>query len=141
MANAFNILDRDARPRWVKVTKTYADLAAAALTNDIEAYSIPAGSAVHAVILKPTTAFSGGAIATYTVSAGISGSLAKYAAAFDVAQAPGGGVFAIPAISGLTVESFTAATSLRIAAISTVGNLSAATQGSVDVYILTSQLP
>ena len=75
-------------PRWIKVTKTYTDLAAASLTNNIEVYSLPAGNVIHATKLKHSASFTGGTIASYTLSVGITGNLVKYLMAFDVFQAP-----------------------------------------------------
>lgn len=119
--------------RWVKVTKTFSDLAAAALTNNIEVYSLPAGGVIHAVKIKHSASFTGGAIATYTLSVGITGTLAKYAAAFNVFQAPGATVQQISSTVG--TENHTAATSIKLAATSTVGTLDAATAGSVDIWL------
>lgn len=121
--------------RWVKVTKTYADLSAAALTNDIEVFSLPAGWAVHTAFFKTSAAFTGGAIAAYTLSVGPTGSLLKYVAAFDALQAIGNTVAPVSVLTIPVVENWGAATSIRLSAISTVANLSAATAGSVDVYL------
>jgi len=127
-----------ANPVWVKYTKTFTDLSAAALTNDIELFQLAARGVIHSAIIKASTAFSGGLIATYTLSLGVSGTLAKYAIAFDVKQAAGATVFALNTLPGM--ESATTATSIRLAAISTVGNLNAATAGSVDIWVLQSIL-
>lgn len=124
---------------WTKYTVPYTSLATAGLTNDIELFSLAAKTMIHNVVLKQSTAFSGGLIATYTVSVGITGNLVKYAAAFNVFQAAGAATFGLNVLPG--IENFTGATSIRIAAISTVGNLNAATAGSVDAFVLTSLLP
>lgn len=126
-------------PAWVKYTKTYTDLAAAGLTNDIELFSLAAKEVIHAVVLKASTAFSGGTIATYTLSVGISGTIGKYAPAFDVKQTVGNNVFGFNELPGM--ENFSSATSIRLGAISTVGLLNAATAGVVDVWVLKSTLP
>ena len=123
-------------PVWTKVNKTFTNLAAAATTNDIEVYSLPAGGIIHAVKTKHSTAFSGGAIASYTLSVGIVASLAKYSPAFDVFQAVSGTTFQIATITGS--ESHTGATSIRLAATSTGANLDQAAAGVVDVWLLVS---
>lgn len=123
-------------PVWVKVTKTFGNLSAAALTNDIEVLSLAAKGVIHAVKIKHSAAFTGGAIAAYTVSVGIVGNLTKYAPAFDVFQAPGSTVMQISNLIG--TENQGAATSIRLAATSTGANLNAATSGSVDIWILVS---
>lgn len=129
-------------PQWIKITKTYTDFSIAGLTNDIEIYSLPAKGVIHSVILKHSTLFTGGAIASYTISTGIIGTLAKYSTAFNVQQAVGNTVIkmGIPAAVP-SLENFGVITSIRGAAISTVANLNTATQGSVDFYILVSLIP
>ena len=129
---------------WVKVTKSYTDFATAALTNNVEIYSLPAKGVIHQVVMHHTAAFTGGLIATYTLSVGIAGTLTKYVAASNVFQAAGNTII-FPAASVMplsaTPENMGSATSIRAAAISTVGNLNAATAGSVDIYLLVSLLP
>ena len=80
-------LTPDAIPAWFRVRKAYSDFTAAATTESIELYSLPAGAVIHAVIQKHSASFTGGSISAYTTSVGITGTLAKYAAAFNVFQA------------------------------------------------------
>lgn len=127
-------------PKWIKITKSFTDFSAAGLTNDIEIFSLPAGGVVHSAIMKHTTAFTGGTIATYTVSVGITGNLVKYGAVFNVKQAVGSTTFGLGTSIVPTVEDFGAVTSVRAAATSTVGLLNAASAGSMDFYLLISTL-
>ena len=129
-------------PQWIKVTKTYTDFAIAGLTNDIEIYSLPAKGVIHSVIIKHSILFTGGTISAYTVSTGITGTLAKYSTAFDIKQAVSDTVIkmGIPAAVP-SLENYGSVKSIRGAAISTTGNLDEATQGSVDFYLLVSKLP
>jgi hypothetical protein len=129
----------DAIPAWFRVRVTYDELSTAATTNNIELYELPAGGVIHAVMMKTSAAFTGGSISAYTLSVGITGTLNKYAAAFNVFQAVAATTFQLSTTQG--AESFTAATSIKIAATSTSDDLDAATAGSVDVYLLMSQLP
>lgn len=124
-------------PTWIKYTKTFAQLAAAATTNDIELLSLAAGGIIHAVKIKHSASFTGGAIAAYTLSVGISGTLNKYAADFDVFQATGATVQQLSTTVG--TENHTTAVSIRLAATSTGDNLDQAGAGSVDVWILQSK--
>lgn len=123
----------------VKVTKTYADFATAGLTSTVDLIDLPARALIHAVVVNPTTVFSGGTIATYTVSVGITGSLDKYSAAKDVFT--GSALVDEPAVTATNiVESLSDDTDVVATAVSTVGNLDAATQGSVDIHIYFSIL-
>lgn len=123
---------------WLKVEKTFADFAAAATTNDIEIYELPAGARIETIIIKHSTAFAGGSLTSYTISAGIVGTLNKYASALDVFQAVAGNVFEDGDVRGM--ESFTAATSIRAAATGS-HDLDTATAGAVTFYLLVSSLP
>lgn len=127
----------ESSPRWTKYTKTYAQLAAASTANDIELFSLAAGEVVHAVKIKHSAAFTGGGASAYTLSVGIAGNLTKYASAFNVFQAPGNTVLQLTNVVG--TENHGAATSIRLAAVSTGANLDLITAGSVDVWVLTSR--
>jgi hypothetical protein len=145
MANldAFQVLKRlnvTSTLTWTKYTKTYANFSAAATTNDIELFSLPAGGVIHAVKIKHSTAFAGTSITAYTISVGITGTLAKYATAYNVFQAVAPATFQIGAVPsiGIGSENHTTAVSIRAAATSTGANLSAATAGVVEIWVLTS---
>jgi hypothetical protein len=128
-----------ALPKWTKFTVAFSAFTAAATTEDIELVSLATRGAIHKVVIKHTTAFSGGTLSAYTLSVGITGTLAKYAVAFDVFQAVGNTVFGFNNLPDM--ENFGAATSIRIAATSTGDNLNNATAGSVDVWLLRTVLP
>lgn len=123
-------------PKVTKVTKTYQNFSTAGLTNDIEIYSLDAGERLVGVTMSHTSNFTGGAIATYTLSVGINGNLTKYSAAMNVFSGAG----AFQDTSNFYIESWSASTSVRAAAVSTVANLSAATSGSVDIFVETIQV-
>jgi hypothetical protein len=123
-------------PQWIKITKSYTDFSTASLTNTIDLVTLPNKSVIHNCIIKHSTRFLGGIIATYTISVGITGTLAKYAIAYDVNQVTGATVSGINSLIGYEFTGIT----LKATAISTVGLLNAATQGSVDIYVLVSIL-
>ncbi len=125
-------------PRWVKVTKTRQDFSAASTTNDISIYTLPIKGYIHDVKIVPNTAFSGGGIASYTLSVGISGSLAKYAVATDVFT----GNTTVSAVHTplIGLESLSATTTIRAQATSTGADLSDASAGAVTFYLLISVL-
>lgn len=126
-------------PVWVKVGVAISHVAfqAAATTNSITLFTlIPAGT-IHAVKIKHSTAFGGGAITAYTLSVGIAGTLAKYATAFDVFQAVSNTAMQMTGVTG--TENNGAGTAILITATSTTANLNASTTGAVDVWVLLSK--
>lgn len=127
--------------KWQKFTVTYGQLAAAALTNTITIYSLPAGATVNGCIIHHTAAFTGGLVATYTLSVGKTGNTTKYISAQNVFQAPSNTTFGIGSAGTIDLTDFGSTTNITLTAISTVGNLNTATKGSVDIYLLVSQLP
>lgn len=127
-------------PVWTKYSVVHTALQAAAVTNDIELFSLPTKTLIHRVIIKNTIAFAG--TTTYTLSVGIVGNLVKYIAVFDVMQAVANTTFGIAAATiNATLENFGAATSIRLSAISTIQNLDQSSAGAVDIYVQTSLLP
>lgn len=122
--------------RWTRYAVDFADFAAAGTSASAELLSLPAGWCIHNVLLKHSEEFSGGAISAYTLSVGITGTPDKYLAAFDVFQAPGATVFSFGTTQGL--ESMGAATSIKVAAVSTSANLDQADQGAAVIWVRTS---
>lgn len=121
---------------WVRVTPqggaTFTTFAAAALTNSVALFFLPPSAIIHGIKISPTASFTGGSIATYTVSVGDGATPALYASAFDVHQAPGADVYQLS--SNFGGESMVAATQIYATATSTVANLNAATAGAVDIF-------
>lgn len=124
---------------WQSYTFSYTDLAAAATSNSITLAPLLAKQALHAVVIKHSASFTGGAIATYRVSVGVAGAPERYASLFNVFQAPGNSVAQFS--SSGNVENFASNVNLTLNAVSTGANLNAATAGSVTVWLLTSVLP
>jgi hypothetical protein len=75
-------------PFYRKITKTYTDLAQAAVTFDVELFLLPPGGIIHAIYLKHSAAFTGGIISAYTLSVGVGANLTKYMSAQSVFSAP-----------------------------------------------------
>lgn len=126
---------------WTTYEFTFADFAAAATSNDIEGLELVARGVLHAVCIEPTEEFRGGAIATYTLSVGLAGSLDLYSTAFDVYQLPGDEVAQLTTLSAAALVNLADATSIRLAAVSTGADLDEATTGAVRVHVLTSGIP
>ncbi len=123
-------------PYWVKITKSYTDFSTAATTNTITVYTLPAKGVVTGCQMNPTTVFSGGLIATYTIK--IDQGATAQCVATNVFT---GATFTPSSTSLMTISSLSGTTNITATSVSTVGNLSAATQGSVDIYLLISVLP
>lgn len=121
---------------WTKYTKTYADLAAAGLTNNIELFSLASKGVIHAIIAQPTASFTGGLIIAYAITIGVAGNTNKYLASVNTFAAPG----TISASNTVGCESTSGATSIRMYATSAVGPLNAATAGAIDIWVSTSTL-
>lgn len=122
--------------KWVKITKTYSDFAIAGLTNNVSIYTLATHEMIHSVIINPTTSFQGGTIATYTISIGIPSPL-NATAYLGATSVLGGTITANNPTLSLSLNN----NAVSAYAISTIGNLNAATQGSVDFYLLVSTLP
>jgi SNF family Na+-dependent transporter len=126
-------------PVWVKVASAlgFAALAAAATTNAITLFTLPAAGVIHGVKIKHSTSFGGGGITAYTLSVGIVGTANKYASAFDVFQAVSNTAFQLTNVVGS--ENHGAGTIIQVTATSTTANLNAATTGAVDIWALLSE--
>ncbi len=122
-------------PMWLKVTKTYSDFSDPGFTKGVSAFTIPKKAIVHNAMMVPTTAFSGGAIATYTISLGMY-TLTDISAAQSVLTIPTSSLVA----SSFIASPISSTKGLTATAISGVGALDQATQGSVDIYVLVSNL-
>lgn len=125
-------------PVWNKFTIPYTSLQTAGLTNTVPVVTLQPHQIVQGAFQNVTTAFSGGTIATIVDTVGISGTVAKYLASTTLASIALG--------SGLSLatnlpESMTSTTVINLYATSTIGLLSALTQGSVDIYLLIATVP
>ena len=120
--------------QWVKVGSAipYTSFQTASTTNSIALFTLAAGEIVHAVKIKHSTAFAGGAIATCTLSVGKSGENDRYASAFSVMGAVSATNYFID--QRMVGESHTATTAVTATMVSTGANLSALTAGVVDIW-------
>ena len=131
-------------PTWVKFTKTYADFSAASTTGTVTLKTLPYKAVLHAAVLQHTESFTGGSISAYTIKVGVSGTTNKYVAATDVYASAANTTFA-PASSTTpfspTMINSDTDVAIIATATSTGANTSAATAGSVDIWLLVSILP
>jgi hypothetical protein len=142
----------DEYPKWVgPFTLDYTDFATAAMTNTINiGYTLPAGGVVHAVKIKHSQSFTGGAIASYQITGvgvGSGAAAAKfYGTAHSIFQATGATVGKICSSllapnAANDIESQSATTTVTATVTSAGANLDAATQGSVDIWLMVSAPP
>ncbi len=122
-----------------KVTVGFASLTNAGLTQTINLISTAARTKSCGVSVKHTAAFTGGTVATLTVSVGdAAGSATTYTAAFNIFQAPSNTVFQDTAE---LISATYAASTIQAFFTSTGGNLNTLTTGSVDFDVCTVVLP
>lgn len=121
-----------------KYTVAETALTDADTSQDIALFTLPARGKITGVTIKQSDNFTGGSISALTVSVGTTASPAAYSAAFDIFQAEGdtvmqddGGHFSTTFVSHSVIAQFN----------STGGNVSAATQGSVDIWACYAVLP
>lgn len=125
-------------PQWFHVGSAvlYSSLAASATTANVTLFSLPAGGVIHGIKIIQSASFVGGGLTGYTLSVGITAFPAKYAAPFNVFQAPSSSTFQLS--NNFGSEDNLSATNILLTATSVGGNTNAATAGSVDVYALLS---
>lgn len=125
-------------PPWRRYRVNFEDFSAAALAASHPLFTLPARSVIQGVIIRPVESFTGGLIASYTLSVGVTGAPAKYGAAFNVLQSPGATVFGLSNIMGM--EDFENPTVIRARAVAVGANLNQATAGAALIHVLWSTL-
>jgi hypothetical protein len=138
-ADAVNKSQLDQKEGWLKYTVAHTALQTASATNDIELVNLPAGKILAGVIIKHSSSFSGGSIASYLLSVGVAEDLSRFASAFNVNQAVSDQIYQSSIVQ--FIPSFATSKSIRVSVTSTGANLSATTSGSVDIWIRLAQLP
>lgn len=112
-------------------TVDYTEISAAALTNNVLGYSLPAKYEIRAVWLRVKTAFVGTGITSLDVTFGISGDEDKYVFPFNcLATGKKRG-------SNPQIESESSATSLNAYFTSVGANLDQLTAGELEIYVET----
>lgn len=125
------------QPTWFKFTKTFADFAAAKLTNSIELFTLPDGCLLHAVSVDLVTAFSDGALATYSLSIGPAGDATKYVNAFNAVSDASSGQVQYATIAN---ETYKGEQVVNIGLTAVGANLDQAIVGEISVYSLISKM-
>jgi len=115
-------------------TLTYLDFQTAGLTKSVVARTLPSNRMLMALVIKHSQAFAGGSISSLLLDVGTDSDPTQFVNGFDVMQAVGPGVqdsvvlLFYPSIS----------TQIKVRATAVGANLSALTQGSVDVMLTES---
>jgi hypothetical protein len=125
-------------PSCTKYTVAYSALTAAATTQDVALFALPARGKITGLTIKEGTRFVGTGITALTVSLGRTGTETEYAPAWALLQAVSdtnmyddGGHFSATFASHAVQAKFTA----------TGANLNLMTAGSVDIWACTVVLP
>lgn len=127
-----------AYPTWVKLANNldYGSFSIGALTTSIGLFMLPGRGVIHGIKIKHTVSFAGPLISAFTISVGITSNATKYASAFDVFQAVSTTAYQLS--SNFSGEDEIGPTQINVTATSVGANLSAATQGLVDIWALLS---
>jgi hypothetical protein len=126
-------------PRWQKVGDAldYADFSDASIQKSVKLMTLSAKGVIHAVKIKHSTAFAGGAVSSVRLSVGVTTNMTKYAAAHDAMVAVSDTAFTLASeTKGETHES--AGTDIYVTADAQGANLDALTAGVVDVWVMHS---
>ena len=125
---------------WTKYTKTYDDFDdVTQSSHSITLFSLASGGVIEGIVIKHTTACSGGAASGCSLRVGIEDNEDKHAGPFDVFQAVGNTVFQTVDLS--MVENIGSATSILVTLEVLGDTTDNITAGSFDIYVKTSTLP
>lgn len=126
-------------PVWHVYTLTTSDFSFAGNTNTGTLFNADPKEVIHGYYAKHSTAFSGGSVSGITFSLGIATDRAKYVDAFNIFQAVSSGASYLASdFDLLSFDATTPVTWMAVASGSTLDSLSA---GTLEVYILKSNLP
>jgi len=128
-------------PTWEHVgTFTFADWNVGADTGTVDSGVIQFSREMfHAIQIKPSQSFQGGALTAYTIA--VESGATPITPGFDVLQDPGGRVYEMTDFNPPYIGDVDENKTVYIRASCEGGNLSDATQGSVDIWFLFSRMP
>ncbi len=140
-------------PKWIKITKTYADFSVASTSQGVLLFILQSKGIIHDAYIKHSQEFIGGGLSSYIAKLGSSTINNDFTDELDVFSAPTDSSYLglnVPS-SALSQASYpfrslspligTTNKSIYIYVDSIGANLNAATQGSVDIWFLISTLP
>jgi len=120
-----------------EITIQHTDFQVAGLTDSNTLYALPAGAIVLFIRLKPSVIFTGGAITSYFLMIGITGTLQDLMTEYDARNIVVGDQEYAEAFSAQSFN-FNAATNLIVSARSVGANLNASVSGTalVEIYYI-----
>ncbi len=119
-------------PIYQSVNISYTQLQTASTSNAIQLFALPSRTLLSHVVIKSSTAFTGGSISDLTIQVGPSGNYGQLIDNFSIFQAVADQTFAN--VGTEYIGSFSGTTPIYINATSVGANLSALTQGSLTAY-------
>lgn len=125
--------------KFKKIPMAYTEVQTAASTVTLTLATLNAKQYFEHFLVYHPTAFKGGALSDVQVSIGITGDLERYCSKKSLFAVQTGTDFLIA--QGLFVENFLASTDIKITFYSTGANLSALTQGAIEIYYKRGTLP
>lgn len=127
-------------PSWTKYSVNYSQFAIASTSNSITLFSLPAAGVIHAIKIKHSTSFKGGAITAYTLDVSSAASNpGLYASPYDVFQVAVSTAFQMSL--DVHSENNSNAVNVLVRAAATGANLTSANQGAADIWVMTSITP
>ena len=123
---------------WQSVTIPYSSFSAAALSNAIAAFSLPATAILTGLVAKHSTKFSGTGITDVYLTFGVSGGYDQFVDDFDVFQTVADQAFVNAGLN--YIGSWANPTTVYVKATSVGANLSALSQGSVTIFFQTQSV-
>ena len=123
-------------PRWKKFTVGYADFSAALLEATTEIFTVPSGAVAHMTMMKHSTSFTGGAVATCTISVGHEDESPEDGLMpdSDVFQAPSA-TLVFSQQNTFPFKHDVAGTKIYARAVTTGANLDQLTQGDATIWL------
>jgi hypothetical protein len=124
---------------WNRFTVSYTQLQTGALTNEIQYALLPARYVIDGIIIKTSTAFAGTSISSLLFEIGISGETDRHIAGYNALASVADSNHVMADVRDFF--SLSSTKSLRIKATAVGANLSALSQGLLEVFVKWAELP
>lgn len=125
-------------PRWLNFPILATDFTAAAFSESITVWTMPAGTYIQTAFLFTSAAFTLAGLTGYHIEIGITGDLNRYCNLYNVRLPPAGTNFSLNA--GPWLENKTIGTAIKATAISTGKHLNLVSTGTAQLHLLVSNI-